>query len=342
MKFLCFGAGAVGTYLGASLANAGHQVVFLERPQTAAEIRMRGIHLDLGETKVNIGDPKVVDSPKAALELGPFDAAVIAVKSYDTANVVAPLAPFKEAVPPILCFQNGVENEAVIAAIFGEHGVIRATLTSAIARRAGGDVALERLRGVGIAAGHPLSESLVAAFDEAGLRARLYPNGAAMKWSKMLTNLMANATSAILDMTPAEIYDHPDGFYLERMQLKETLAVMDASGLAVTDLPGTPVSALAWGLRNLPAWMMRPLARKAISGGRGGKMPSFHIDLHSGAGRSEVDYLNGAVVRAGSQKQVSTPVNRLLNDTLQALTRGELPLESFAHRPDLLAAQIKK
>jgi 2-dehydropantoate 2-reductase len=65
-------------------------------------------------------------------------------------------------------------------------------------------------------------------------------------------------------------------------------------------------------------------------------MPSFHIDLHSGRGKSEVDYLNGAVVRAGQREGVATPVNALLTDTLLQLTSGALSLEMFAHKPDRL------
>jgi len=63
-------------------------------------------------------------------------------------------------------------------------------------------------------------------------------------------------------------------------------------------------------------------------------MPSFHIDLHSGRHRSEVDYLNGAVVRHGKAAGVPTPVNRILTDTLTALVTGRLAVESYAHQID--------
>lgn len=67
-------------------------------------------------------------------------------------------------------------------------------------------------------------------------------------------------------------------------------------------------------------------------------MPSFHIDLHSGRKVSEVDYLNGAVVRAGERAGVPTPVNKSLTQTLLALTRGELPVEAYAHQPQKILA----
>jgi 2-dehydropantoate 2-reductase len=157
-----------------------------------------------------------------------------------------------------------------------------------------------------------------------------------MKWSKMLTNLIANATSAILDMSPAEIFANPDLYRLEIEQLRETLAVMQVKNIQVVDLPGTPVRLLAFAVRYLPLVISRPFLSKAVGGGRGGKMPSFHMDLHSGRGKSEVDYLNGAVVRAGKETGVPTPVNQLLTETLLKLTNGETALTEFAHQPEQL------
>ena len=56
----------------------------------------------------------------------------------------------------------------------------------------------------------------------------------------------------------------------------------------------------------------------------------FHIDLHSGRGKSEVEYLHGEVVRAGEKFGVPTPVNKVLTETLLALTKGQLSLTEFA------------
>jgi 2-dehydropantoate 2-reductase len=218
--------------------------------------------------------------------------------------------------------------------------VIAGTVTSAIGRIAAGDIALERLRGVGIAAGNPLSARLSQEFSAAGLNARLYPSAPAMKWSKMLTNLLANATSAILNMTPAEIFNHPGIYRLEVKQLREALRVMRAQKIAVVDLPGTPVRLLALALRSLPPGVSRPLLRNAVGSGRGGKTPSFHIDLNSGRGLTEVDALNGAVVRFGEQVRVQTPVNRLLVSTLQALASGEMPRDAYARNPEKLLKRL--
>ncbi len=343
LTILTFGAGAIGTYIGGSLALAGHTVVFVERPTVAEELRQRGLRLDLSVDRRRRSQDAFVVQPRAfvvaasledALKFGPFDVALFALKSFDTAAALEGMKPFAAKLPPILCLSNGVENELLLASVFGAEKVIYGTVTSAVGRRAAGDVILEKLRGVGIAAGHPLSARLVATFEEAYLNARLYPDALSMKWSKMLTNLVANATSAILDMTPAEIYAHPALYRLEMRMLAEALVVMKASKIEVVDLPGTPVRMLA----RLPEWpaAIRPLARRVLAGGRGGKMPSFHIDLHSGRGQSEVEWLNGAVARQGEKVGVPAPVNRVLTQTLLALTRGEIPLEMFARQPEQL------
>jgi 2-dehydropantoate 2-reductase len=336
MRFLCFGAGAIGSYLGGSLAMAGHSVIFLERLEPAVFLREKGLALEVNGQTQRLPAPEIATNLEEALTAGPFDASILAVKAFDTAALMDTLAPYRMALPPLMCFQNGVENEALVAAALGEEKVIAGTVTTAIGRRGMGDIVVERLRGVGLANQHILSPSLVAVLSSAGLRAHLYSSAPAMKWSKMITNLLANASSAILDMPPAEIFAHPGLFAMEMRMLREALAVMRAQGTPVVDLPGTPVKALAWLVSNLPPSLSQPLLRPSLGRGRGGKMPSFHIDLHGGRGKSEVDYLNGAVVRFGRQFGVPTPVNSLLNQTLMALTNQEISLDHFAHQPDRL------
>jgi 2-dehydropantoate 2-reductase len=346
MKFLSFGAGAIGTYIGGSLALAGHEVVFVERPEVATTLQESGLTLDLSIDKrrqaagaLRPVGTRFVASLEEALSIGPYDAALFALKSFDTASALDGMKPLAARMPPVLCLQNGVDNEPALAAVLGAEKAIAGTITSAVGKPAAGGIVLEKLRGMGVAAGHPFSKLLVDALDGAYLNARLFPRAADMKWSKMLTNLTANASAAILDMSAAEVFAHPGLYRLEMRMLREAVAVMRAQGIRVVDLPGTPVRALALA-SSLPAFM-RPLVAKAVGGGRGGKMPSFHIDLHAGRGRSEVDWLNGAVVRAGEAAGIATPVNRLLNDTLIGLTNGSIPLDEFRRRPEKLLAKLQ-
>lgn len=342
LSFLVFGAGAIGTYVGGSLALSGERVVFLERPQAVAELRRRGLRLKVDGTVRTIPPPTIVGSLDEALANGPFDAAILAVKSYDTAAVVETVQHLAADMPPVLSLQNGVENEGTLAQALGAEKVIAGTVTTAIGRSETGDVFVERLRGVGIAGPHPRASELVAAFNRANLQAQWFEDAQAMKWSKMLTNLLANATSAILDLTPAQIFDHPGLYRLEAAQIREALAVMKAHHCSVVNLPGTPVRLLAAIISRLPDSLSRPLIARAVGGGRGGKMPSFHIDLHLGRKQSEVAYLNGAVVRFAERAGLSAPTNRLLTEVLMGLACGDRPIEEFRHQPDRLIALWKE
>ena len=117
--------------------------------------------------------------------------------------------------------------------------------------------------------------------------------------------------------------------------------MMKAQNLEVVDLPGTPVKALAFATR-LPLWLSKPFLSRAAGSGRGAKMPSFHIDLYSGRGQSEVEYLHGAIVRAGKKYNIPTPVNELLTNTLVALTKKEIPLEEYAGQPEKLLKALAR
>ena len=335
-RFLCFGAGAIGTYIGSSLLQIGQEVVFLERPEIVEKLTSEGLTLVLEDADHYEAGGVFVSTLDQALMEGPFDAAIVAVKSYDTPGLIEMLAPYRTALPIFLCFQNGVENEFKFAEVLGEERVIAGTITSAIRRVDAGSIVLERKRGVGLAGNHPLIEPLLEIFNRAGLSARVYTNAASMKWSKLITNLITNASSAILDMKPSVILADKLAFHYERLQMREALAVMKALGYPVIDLPGTSVRAFAWVLEHLSENLTRIALKDALGAGRGGKMPSFYIDLHSGRGKSEVSALNGAVVRFGQQVGVPTPVNELLTRTLQDLTAGLIPLDTYAGNPKKL------
>ncbi len=335
-SFLCIGAGALGTYIGASLMLAGQRVVFLVRPTTAEALRTRGLRLVLRETAHTISESLLATSLDEALTLGPYDMGLVTVKAYDVEALAQDLLPYHAALPPLVCLQNGVESEAIFARVVGESNVISATLTSAISRPAPGEAVLERLRGMGVAGDHKLLPPLLAILNAAGLRAREYPNAMAMKWSKLLTNLLANASAAILDMTPAEIFAHPGLYALEVGQIREALAVMRALGLQVVNLPGAPLRPLIALMNVLPLSFSRLVLGPFLSRGRGSKMPSLHIDLRGRRGQTEVDFLNGAVVRFGQRLGIPMPINRVLNETLLALSRGDLSLRDFQKHPEAL------
>jgi 2-dehydropantoate 2-reductase len=341
LNVLIFGAGAIGTYIGASLLSSGQNAVFLERPESAERLSAGGLELRAGGQIQRFQHPTVRSSLESALAQGPFDAAVAAVKSYDTDGLASQLKPFKDLLPPVLCLQNGVENEEILGNGLGREKIIAGSITTAVGKPAPGIAVVERLRGIGIANSHPVSLRLVEGFTRAGLQTRLFSSGDSMKWSKMLTNLPGNASSAILSMTPTQIFSDPGLFLMESRMMREALAVMSKLGIRVVNLPGVPVRLLAFLFKSVPPVIGRRLIGRSLGSGRGKKMPSFHIDLYSGNPRSEVEALNGAVARFGDKTGVATPVNRMLSDTLQRLVKKEIPVDSFQYQPAKLLELIK-
>jgi len=333
LKVLCIGAGAIGTYVGGSLAIAGHEVHFVDRPETLNRIRENGIDLHLTTGIHNLKPNDLWDSIGEAISNFEFNFSILAVKSYDTDSVIENWNDVAEKIPPVVCFQNGVENELKISQIIGNEKTISGTITTAIGRIENG-IIVEKLRGIGIEEKNSLSSLIINALNQAGLNAVSFENSADMKWSKLLTNVTTNASCAILNMTPEEILNNPALFKIEIEQLREVLKVMRAKEIRVVDLPGTPVKLFALVIRHFPLWIARIVLKNSISKGRGGKMPSFYLDLVSGRMKSEVDYLNGAVVRHGENVGIHTPVNKILNETLMKLTNNKVQTTEFDHQTE--------
>ncbi len=340
-RILVLGAGAIGSYIGGSLAVSGEEVIFYDRPEMKQRIEKSGITIrQINQSQSRVEYPSIISDINQVVNTNPFDFALMAVKSYDTENLLQQIAPYKKYIPPIVCLQNGVENEASIQELLGRDHVIPASVTTAIGKSENNTIVIEKLRGIGISCGSPISEKIQSAFNRAGLNCRLYNDAWAMKWSKMITNLTSNALSAILDVPPGEILRDKGLFRVEMGQIREALAVMAAYQIPVIDLPKTPVRLFAFAVKNLPLFVSQPLLINFIAKGRGDKMPSFHIDLQSGRGKSEVNYLNGAVVRFGESKNIATPINRYLTEVLMGITTGTIAHEEFRHQPEKITSHF--
>src|SRR4030095_9951168 len=147
------------------------------------ELHERGLRLDLtldkrrqmkDASRVDPSSFVIFSTLEDALRYGPFDVALFALKSFDTQAALEGMKPLADKMPPILCLSNGVANEPAIAETLGKEKVIYGTVTTSIGRRGAGDIVLERLRGVGIAKGHPLSEKLHNTLNDAYLNSPLF------------------------------------------------------------------------------------------------------------------------------------------------------------------------
>ena len=334
LKILVFGAGAIGTYVGGSLMNQGHEVVFLERSSMIGLFEQAGLEITVFEKKITLPNPIMYSDLREALKNYQFDLAILAVKSYDTDEVIKGWAGLEAHMPTVLCLQNGVENEEKISNVLGSERVLSGTVTTAVGKLGLGKIVVEKLRGIGIADGSKYSKTIVSAMNQAGLNAVLIKDAKGMKWSKMLTNLLANASSAILKLPPEKIFNNPGLYKIEVLQIRETLQVMKKLNIPVVNLPNTPVRLMAFLINYMPISISGLIMKQAMTKGRGGKMPSFYLDLESGRKKSEVVFLNGAVARYAKANGLTAPVNQTLNDLLMDIVEGKIPTDKYTQKPE--------
>ncbi len=344
MNILVIGAGAIGGYVGGKLA-AQQQVTFFDRARLVDAVRARGLTIiepvagDAARTT-----QAVVSNIRAETSLedifartSRFDLALFTVKAYDTLNAIEPLRPYADRIDRFLTLQNGVSNEDKLGAAFGRVKIISGTVVNPIAVPEVGTVRLEKLkRGIGLAAVEGALGSLDEVMRGTGLPVRVYRDYRAMKWSKLILNLIGNATSAILDMPTRETFSDPRVFKVEVAMLREALTVMRANSIATVDLPGSPVRLLAFGIRYAPHLLLRRILQPIVAGGRGDKPPSLLVDMRSGKTQSEIDELNGAVMKAGEACGVKTPVNTALVSVVHDLLEGKTDRAEWRRNVDRL------
>ena len=333
-----FGAGAVGTLLGGLLAASDDDVVLIDPRVDGDADREIVIHEPNGRRL----STRVRRAARAADGDPAPDLAVLAVKTFDLPAALDDLRAW--AATPVLTIQNGVGAEELVTAARPGVGHVAGSLTAPVERPGPAEVRWRGRGGIGLApvtgSVDALVDRLVGAFAAAGLPARRLSNARAMKWSKLVVNLVGNALAALTDRDPEAVYADPDLFDLERRQLLEALAVMRAQGLPVVALPGANVPLLAFGVR-LPAAASRPVLRRVVGGARGGKSPSLRLHLRGGAaGPSEVAWLNGAVARAGHALGVPTPVNAALAALVDAAGADPEMAEELAAQPARVVALV--
>jgi 2-dehydropantoate 2-reductase len=340
-RTLVVGAGAVGTLLGSLLGSAGHDITLVrifEPDSTKAVdlVRPDGSRLTIPVVRVTHTE----DAPAPDLIL-------CAVKMPNLREALAPTLRWPNV--PTLTVENGVGAEEIAREERPGAPIIAASLTAPV-QLAGEDECRWLGRGgIGLAAATPDAEphlaAVAGAFGRAGVRTKLLPDYRSMKWSKLLANLIANATGAILDMDADRIYADPRLFDVERRQMLETLAVMRKLGLRPVALPGAAIPWLAFGFR-APAVLARPFLARIVGGARAGKSPSLRLHVRSAAADApaaeptEAPWMNGAV--AGAAVGVATPVNASLSALVNEVAADPGRRRWFAGHPERLLAEIDR
>lgn len=339
-RVLVIGSGAVGSFLGGMLAIAGHEVVLLDRRELggddAGRVRIEGPGGAAHAPVTRATDPAAAGDPGLIL---------VAVKAFHLDGALDTARAWPDV--PLLTVQNGVGAEEQARGA-RQSPLLAGSLTTAVEplpdgvrRMRSGGMGVAVVPGAGAGEAAAMAERLASSWSAAGLPSRVYPDHVAMKWSKLLANLVGNATSAILDLDPGRIYADLRTYSVERDQLHEAVAVLRALGRRPVSLPGAQVSLLLRGLA-LPVAIGRPLVSRAIAGARGGKSPSLrlHVRRDDAGLPTEARWLNGGVVAAGTPAGVPTPVNAGLAALVDEVAGDPARAAWFAGRPDRLVEAL--
>jgi len=340
VKILIIGSGAIGSFIGGVLGHSGREVVFYDLPDVIERIKSTGVIVD------GLGERMRIESPTAVSRIDKddmFDLAVVSVKSYSTGAAVKDIP--ENAVKKVLTFQNGVENEEILAEKFGKYKIIAGTITYPVAVLGPGHIKIENLKGgLGFAPMDPTvdMEGIPEMFETSGLDTAIYEDYRGMKWSKLMLNIVCNATCAILGMTPGEIFSDRRLVWIERESILELLRVVRKKKIPLYDLPGYPVKMMKTVYSLLPPSLLKMLLRKRIAKSRGDKKPSLMIEMERGSKRTEVRMYNGAISRAAEKMGIKAPVNRILSETLDGITSGSIPAEEYKGKPGVLYKKVRK
>ena len=292
MRVAVMGAGAVGCYYGGMLARDGNPVTLVGRPQHVEAVHRDGLYLDTQSFQAHVPmgantEPVGVDGARLVL---------FCVKSTDTETAARQIAPYLAKDTILLSLQNGVDNAERLQAAL-QHEVIPAVVYVATEMAGPGHVK-HHGRGDLVIGATASSGEVAALFKAAGVPITISDNVAGELWVKLVVNCAYNAISAISRLPYGTMVAGESVAAVMDDVVIECLAVAAAAGVRV---PGDVRASVPNIARAMPA-----------------QYSSTAQDLMRGK-PTEIDHLNGYIVRKGESLGIATPVNRVLHSLVKLL-----------------------
>jgi 2-dehydropantoate 2-reductase len=295
MKICILGSGALGSVIGGALTEAGSEVYLIRRSKEHVD-QMNTKGLILREDSV---DRKVeVCAATDCLNIGTVDLIIVLVKSYHTKEAITNALPIIGEQTVIMSLQNGFGNEEVIAEVAGKDHVLGGrTYVGGVMLGPGHVIA-------GIKGKHTYIGELdgtvtdrvtriAEEFNRAGLLTTISPNIMGMMWDKLLINVATGALCAITKLPYGGLYKVPEIRECAFEAITEGINVAKAINVTLTTENREDI------------WL------KAAEGLPDNFKTSMLQSLEKGT-KTEVDYINGSVVRWGERLGIPTPVNKSL------------------------------
>jgi 2-dehydropantoate 2-reductase len=308
LKICILGAGALGCALGGKLTETGNEVWLINRHADQVEaMNRRGLRLR--EDGVDRAVP--VRAATLAIEAGVVELVIVLVKSFHTAEAMQAATSLLGPETVVLSLQNGLGHEDVLASIVGHERLLAGKTYAGGSQLSPGHV-LIGTRGKDTHIGEldgtltPRVQRIADVFNAAGLQTTVSRNIMGTIWDKLLINVATGALTGITRLTYGELYQRPELEACGVSAVAEAMAVAKALGIEIS--LSDPRQ----------AWL------KAGSGLPYDFKTSMLQSLEKGS-VTEIDFVNGAVVRGGEQCGLPTPVNQTLVACIKGIEAG-LPL----------------
>lgn len=300
MKIAIIGAGNIGSLLGALLVDAGQDVTLVElREDIVAAIQDGGVRIDMSDGKNLQAAVKITSNVST---VGVVDLVVLAVKSNATREAVAGARAIIDEHTRVLSVQNGAGNVETIAEVLGDGthvigGVFWCVVTPLDLNRLSWVVGTGGLK-IGPASGAvtPDVEEIAAILRTTGLDVAVSDNVQQLIWGKVLQNVPL-ALGTAMRLTNDEYAAYPHAKELILKMAEECVAVTKAAGI-VLDSGGDPIQGLLATIQKFHDSGTKPKC-------------SMLQDLEKGR-RTEIDAINGSIVREGKRLGIPTPVNEVM------------------------------
>jgi 2-dehydropantoate 2-reductase len=326
-KLAVLGAGAIGANIGAYVTRAGYDITLIDMwPAHVEEMKRHGLKVTAQDEEFTV-KVKAIHLADVCSLREKFDAVFLSVKSYDSVWATKFIEPYLMPVGVLLPAQNSI-NEDWVAPVIGYTRVIGCVVTLGAGLYEPGHVvrtsassrpsfALGELNSMIT----PRVQELIKILSAVG-SSRATANLWGERWAKLTVNSMSNAIAGITGMASAELRSNSDVFAITLKIAGEALSVAEVLGVQVEPVGGIPAKLYLDALRGVGVEQLRAqwIERgRALGAGR----PSLLQDMMKGR-RTEVDYLNGYVVRKGREAGVPTPMNEAVVEVTKRIEGGEL------------------
>ncbi len=300
MKIVIVGAGAMGCLFATLLHRAGVEVCLLARSDASAVfISQNGVVLESSAGSQAVEGIAITQN--AAL-IGHAEYVIFLVKAFDTEQAAASVAPCVGPETVIVTLQNGIGNVEILREHFSSSPVLAGTtahgatlLGPGRVRHAGsGETSISSLQ----SQDRTRAIELRLVFEMAGINTQIVDDMQMLLWGKLLVNIGINPLAALLDINNGRLLDFENVGHIMRAAVREGVAVAAAKGI----------------LFNLDEQVSRV---ENICRATQNNICSMLQDLRAGR-KTEIDYLNGAVMHEGRALRVPVPVNSMLTDLVRA------------------------